>query len=112
MTYIRLSFAALAVLSLAPALAHDHGEGAWINQMSLIDPVTREFCCGPQDCAPLPAGGISENAFGFRIAETGEQFAQGRVIWKAPDGRLWRCRYLAGPEKGKTRCLIGPPRGM
>ncbi len=95
-----------------PVFSHEAGEGAWINQKNLIDPVNREWCCNEHDCKPVQEDGIQENAFGFRVIETGEQITHERVIWKAPDGRWWRCRYMVGPDKGKTRCLIGPPRGM
>jgi hypothetical protein len=108
------AFAALATLSLAPVvgLGHESGEGSWMNQMSLLDPVSKQWCCNEHDCAPVPAGGVVEQGDGMLVVETGEVIPHERIIWRAPDGRWWRCHNLAGDHVGKTRCLIGPPRGM
>ena len=108
----RIALLIIAALSLAPALAHDHGEGSWMNQMSLVDPVSKQWCCDSRDCEPVPAGGVLERDDGVLVIETGEVIGHERIIWRAPDGRWWRCRNLAGENVGKTRCLIGPPRGM
>ncbi len=106
--------AAILVVSIATGSAYSHemGEGAWVNTLNLKDPVTKDWCCNEKDCAPVPVGGIKENAINFLVVETGEYIAKERIIWKAPDGRWWRCRNLGSYETGKTRCLIGPPRGM
>jgi hypothetical protein len=109
---MRAGLIAAAVMVAAPAWAHDAGEGSWMNQMNLLDPVTHNWCCNEQDCAPVPAGGVLEQDGGMLVVETGEVIAQERIIWRAPDGQWWRCRNLGGDEEGKTRCLIGPPRGM
>jgi hypothetical protein len=108
------ALAALATVSLAPSvgLGHDAGEGSWMNHLSLLDPVTHQWCCNEQDCAPVPTGGVLERADGMLVVETGEVIARERIIWRAPDGRWWRCRNLGGENAGMTRCLIGPPRGM
>lgn len=89
------------------ALAHTDGPGAWINQQRLTDPITKEWCCNLQDCRDETSN-IEETQDGFLVKSTGEVIPEARVIWRAPPGEWWRCRYLAGPNEGKTRCLIGP----
>jgi hypothetical protein len=125
----RTAILVLLLITAAPAWAHDSGDGSWMNQGNLIDPVTKDWCCNEQDCAPVPAGGVvmidifaiggSSNAQhlptpppSYLITETGEHIPEERVIWRSPDGRWWRCRNLGGEHPGSTRCLIGPPRGM
>ena len=101
--------AALAVCWCAPALAHDHGPGSWINNERLIDPVTGEWCCNTNDCREEPDN-VEAVPDGYRIRSTGEVIARDRVIWRSPGG-WWRCRYLSAERDGQTRCLIGPPHG-
>lgn len=100
MYHIRL-FLLLCLASAA--IAH---EDSWINQLQLFDPVSKLFCCGTNDCAHTK---VKEVAGGYLIEETGEVITKNRVIWKSPDGMWTRCRYLDGPLKNQTRCLIGPP---
>lgn len=72
--------------------------------------MTGEWCCNVNDCAE-EIGTVSQLPNGnYFIASTGEEIDAKRVIWRSP-GSWWRCRYLAGERAGKTRCLIGPPRG-
>jgi hypothetical protein len=91
------------------AQAHDHGDGSWINNQKLIDPVTGQWCCNLHDCREEP-GNVSPVDGGYLIHSTGEVIPRERVIWRSPGG-WWRCRHLGGPNVGKTRCLIGPPMG-
>ncbi len=102
----------ISFIAIGPVYGHDMGEGSWVNTLNLIDPMTKNWCCNEKDCEPVSLGGIKEDVISFLVVETGESIAKERVIWKAPDGRWWRCKNLAGDEIGKTRCLIGPPRGM
>lgn len=101
------------VLLSAPALAHDHGPGSWINQEHLTDPETGQWCCDEKDCSPVPAGGVEERAGGYFIKATGEVFPKARVIWKSPDGGWWRCEQIISDPSGRrpTRCLIAPIPG-
>ena len=39
----------VAALAAAPALAHDHGPGSWINRQNLRDPQTGQWCCDERD---------------------------------------------------------------
>lgn len=89
------------------AVSHSEGPGAWINHQRLTDPITKEWCCNLQDCREETSN-IEETKGGFLVKSTGEIIPQERVIWRAPAGEWWRCRYLGGEKEGKTRCLIGP----
>lgn len=91
------------------AWAHDHGEGSWINSQRLTDPITGQWCCNLIDCREETAN-VEPVDGGYLIKDTGEAIPRERVIWRSPGG-WWRCRYMSGPEAGKTRCLIGPPMG-
>lgn len=105
-------FLTLAIAAL-PMLAHAHNS---LNY--LYDPVTKNHCCGMiHTCDRQPAGAIKEVAKGFLVTETQEIIPHARVIWESPDDHWWRCkndgsRVLGDDERKKTRCLIGPPRGM
>ena len=95
------------------ALAHTDGPGAWINQQSLSDPVTKESCCNLNDCRE-ETDNVRPVEGGYLVIDTGEVIPPERMIWRSPGG-WWRCRYLAshtlppGKRIGDTRCLIGPP---
>ncbi len=102
----------LALLCVGtPAFAHDHSTdpGAWIGQQRLLDPTSGEWCCDQRDCFPEQVTEFSD----FVVVMTGEMIPSVRVIWRSADGRWWRCRYGVGHvSAGKTRCLIGPVKGM
>lgn len=85
-------------------LIHD----SWISSQSLTDPKSGEWCCGAIDCFETE---VLETNYGYVIKETGEIIEANRIIWKSPDNKWIRCRYLNGPKSNKTRCLIGPIRG-
>jgi hypothetical protein len=87
-----------------PAQAHD----SWINLNGLTDPVTKHWCCNHDDCNAEP---VREVIGGYQV-QTGEVIPFSRILWKSPDGRWWRCRFLSGVQAGQTRCLIGPPPAM
>ena len=103
------AFFVIVAALFGDAHGHDHGEGSWINNQRLTDPVSGEWCCNIQDCRE-ETDNIKAEDGGYRVIDTGEFIPAKRVIWKSPGG-WWRCRYLAGEQAGKTRCLIGPPQG-
>jgi hypothetical protein len=89
---------------------HEHRadwNGAWI---------ARNFqrCCGEEDCAQVPLGGVAQNPDGsYTVLETGEIFAfNDPEIEPSEDGSYWRCRYQSGQLEGQTRCLFVPPVGF
>lgn len=89
---------------------HEHPadwSGAWI---------ARKFqrCCGEEDCAQVPLGGVMHNPDGsYTILETGEIFAfNDPQIESSEDGTFWRCKYNVGHLQGQTRCLFVPPVGF
>lgn len=74
--------------------AHDH----WISHGF-------SWCCGEEDCAPMSAGEVREVAGGYLIVPTGEVIPAAEALPSA-DGAYWRCRYLVGALKGRTRCFF------
>lgn len=99
--------AILLLVAMALSFAHTHGEGSWINQQKLVDPESKEWCCNEIDCRPEEVKPVD----GGYLVETGEVIPAHRVLWKSPDGRWWRCRYMSWATGKLTRCLIGPPPG-
>ncbi len=77
-----------------PAAAHDH----WINHHFA-------WCCGEEDCAPIPAGEVRIQPGGYLIVQTGEVIPESKALPSA-DGQYWRCQYLVGSLKGQTRCFF------
>lgn len=86
--------------------SHVHGDGSWINNERLTDPLSKEWCCNLVDCREEQVEPVRG---GFQV-ETGEVVPAQRVIWRSPGG-WWRCRYMSGEKINQTRCLIGPPPG-
>ena len=88
----------LAALA-APAAAHD-----WYPRS----------CCSDQDCAPVPAGGISATAEGWFIPQSGEviPFDSPLVKPTPPEGggEFHRCS-VAGLSEARTLCLFVPEVG-
>lgn len=106
------------LMALAPALAAPLDEEQpmpWAPMGELRDPISGHFCCDHQDCRPLDDSRVRPVDGGYRLWN-GEFIPQRRVIRPAAgwehDGRYWRCVYLDGPHKGKTRCFVAPDRFM
>jgi len=75
------------------------------------DPITGDWCCDHQDCEPIGHDMVMSYGAGYLFIPTGEIIPQNRVI-QSKDGRFWRCVFLSGPKRGKTRCFIAPPVGF
>lgn len=90
-----LVFAASLLGAAGPAAAHDH----WISD-------NFSWCCGEEDCAPLSAGDVRiRPGGGYLIIQTGEVIPESEALPSA-DGQCWRCQYLKGELKGRTRCFF------
>ena len=66
----------------------------------------KSWCCGPQDCEPVP-GRVSFDGRAWRVRGlTGSKAPGDRgFYWGAPDRQPWACRDLA---TNALRCLILP----
>lgn len=109
MTRTSLALIGAGLIFCGPALAHDHADssGSWIGQQRMTDPRSGEFCCDQRDCFAELVSEFSD----FIVVMTGEMIPTARVIWRSADGQWWRCRVWMNGEQ-KTRCLIGPPKGL
>lgn len=104
-----VAFVGFSAPTIDPASAH--GAASWIMDNAMIDPVTKESCCGAQDCEMVPATGVRIVEGGYLIYETGETIPESRAQ-DSKDGHFWRCRYLTGIDTGKTRCFFRGLPGM
>ena len=85
---------ALAYLVL-PAAAHDF----WLDH-SRVDPRTKLYCCGENDCHLLPVSQAHATKGGYLLDDTSETIAWDRVQ-PSPDGGIWACRW-----GGETKMLL------
>jgi hypothetical protein len=91
-------------VAVAPGLqAHD--EHDWIRNGRYRSPLTNEWCCGKEDCVPIPADQVEPTVPGWRIAPTGEVVPYIDTL-PSEDGRFWRCHQ----PNGVRRCFFAPPR--
>jgi hypothetical protein len=97
-----LSVAAHAGWLAPPALAHDDHD--WIRQGGYRSPLTNEWCCGEDDCVPVPADQVEPTPAGWRILPTGEVVPYVDTL-RSEDGRFWRCHQ----PNGVRRCFFAPP---
>jgi hypothetical protein len=98
MTIRALAFA-LAYLVL-PAAAHDF----WLDH-SRVDPRTKLYCCGENDCHLLPVTQAHATKGGYLLDDTSETISWDRVQ-PSPDGGIWACRW-----GGETKCFFAPIPG-
>lgn len=94
--------ASATCLWLASASAHD--EHDWIRKGGYRSPLTNEWCCGKEDCVPIPAKEVDPTPAGWRIESTGEVVPYVDTL-PSEDGRFWRCHQ----PNGVRRCFFVPP---
>ena len=89
------------------SLAHDAMHlSDWIMEHGLVDPATKEWCCGENDCHVTTAVLILRE--GYWLFDSNELVTFDRAIQNHHDGNYWRCdKYLNSIPK--VRCLIVPP---
>ena len=81
-----------------------HDEHDWIRKGRYRSPLTNEWCCGQEDCVPIPADQVEPTVPGWRIAPTGEVVPYIDTL-PSQDGRFWRCHQ----PNGVRRCFFAPP---
>lgn len=102
----RLVFA--LVLIALPASAHDF----WISGKA-VDPITKLYCCGENDCHLVPVSQAHVTKGGYLLDDTGETISWDRVQ-PSPDGGIWACRWGNGSGElgdGSTKCFFAPVPG-
>jgi hypothetical protein len=90
----------LAVISAAsPASAHD-----WWGNGDEVDQVTKNLCCGADDCKEVPAENVIEPGADHRWRFKDTHFAiDASRAMPSPDGRYWRCIW-----NGEIKCFFTP----
>ena len=104
---------ALALGQLNPALGpiEIHGDAEWI----MRDPAIA-YCCGPQECAVVPKGGVIADGSGWKVPETNQRFHVGDAYtYWSKDNQMWWCRVKGNlngaPMQGPVQCLFVPKPG-
>lgn len=113
---IRFLLAGLIFIA-TPLSAHDDAD--WIRQGGYRNGAN-ELCCGPRDCAAIPASAVKVTAAGYRVNVPGYASPHGLGLIGAinetvpysdalpsPDGGYWRCAW-----GGKRRCFFAPHLGQ
>jgi hypothetical protein len=100
----------VALLLLLPGLARAHEGEQWINDKQLHDPISREFCCGPQDCRILPDEAVEIVPGGYQVViDGGTNFVpENRTLPFSPDGHYHIC-VVKNDQLEHIRCFITPP---
>ena len=91
------------IVMLLLTFAYGHEGEQWIADKALHDPISGQFCCGPQDCKQLPDNWVEKVPGGYWVGA--EYIPNAKALPFSPDGHYHRC---AGPDK-RTRCFIVPP---
>jgi hypothetical protein len=103
----------LATCMLGSGRAHE-GE-QWIADGRMLDPVSKQWCCGPSDCHALLDRDVQLTHGGYLVKEQAdsepEYIPEARALPLAPDGRYHRCVQF-NDGKAKSRCFIVPPRSF
>lgn len=84
----------LALIASAPASAH-----SWYTGIKNAD---GQLCCSGSDCAPLPAGDVTEVEGGY-YTHTYDQVVPFSRVQPSPDGDFHACFW-----GGRIRCFFGP----
>lgn len=97
----RLLLAASLAACANASSAHDF----WLNKQK-VDPVTKNFCCGADDCRQLPKDQVKVEQQGYLLLDTGEIVGFSRAQ-PSPDGQYWVCRWGRGTAGGpETKCFF------
>jgi hypothetical protein len=103
-------------LTLICTAVFGHGSEQWINDASLVDPVSKILCCGPTDCSALAPGSVERVQGGYKV-NTGRWpgydpfFVEwDRALPFSPDGHYHIC-ITQDVEMliPNLRCFIAPP---
>jgi hypothetical protein len=105
-------------LTLICTAVFSHGSEQWINDAKLVDPVSKELCCGPTDCS-VPAPGSVERVSGGYKVNTGwwPGYDPLFVAWDhalpfSPDGHYHICIGYDESLIPNVRCFIVPPSAV
>lgn len=109
----RLCVAVAILLAASAASAHQYTHpvtGQKIDARWIMKNPRFSYCCGPQDCEPVP-GRVEFTPAGWRVTGL-KGFIPLDKTYPSIDGQPWACRYLRGAKKGHVRCLFLPSGGQ
>ena len=92
------------VCSGVPRLTGGRLYDFWLDH-SRVDPRTKLYCCGENDCHLLPVSQAHATKGGYLLDDTSETISWDRVQ-PSPDGGIWACRW-----GGETKCFFAPIPG-
>jgi hypothetical protein len=93
-------------VALAMLITHkSHAHDTWRNG-NAVDPITKNLCCGQNDCFVVPLEHVHYNSLGDALIDTDGDRIPANRIQPSPDGFAWRCRW-----GGETKCFFAPPMG-
>tara|TARA_R110000787_G_scaffold19874_8_gene59151 strand:+ start:431 stop:814 length:384 start_codon:yes stop_codon:yes gene_type:complete len=94
-------------LTLAGVVASfAHGNAFWIE----ANPSTA-YCCGPDDCRPIPDEAVTMTSEGYHVAWDGQVYT---FAYRSPDvhasidQQFWFCNYHTDLGEPLTFCLFVP----
>ena len=92
-------------LTLACTAVFSHGSEQWINDAKLVDPVSKEFCCGPTDCSALTPGSVERVSGAIFVGWD-------HALPFSPDGHYHICIGYDESLIPNVRCFITPPSAV
>jgi len=105
-------------LTLICTAVFSHGSEQWIRDAKLVDPVSKIFCCGPDDCGVLAPGSVERVQGGYKV-NTGRWAGYDPffVKWEcalpfSPDGNYHICITSDESLIPDVRCFIVPPTAV
>jgi hypothetical protein len=105
-------------LTLICTAVFSHGSEQWINDAKLVDPATKQLCCGPTDCTVLAPGAVERVQGGYKV-NTGwfpdydPLFIEwDRALPFSPDGNYHICVGADESLIPNVRCFITPPSSV
>jgi len=95
----------LLVLGAAPVMAHDwvKVDGTKVSARWIMNNPLTSYCCGPEDCEPVP-GRVTYTPAGWAVRGLKGSVKMGDT-YPSIDGQPWACRYV---QTNRIRCLFLP----
>lgn len=95
----------LLFLAATPALAHDwvKPDGTKVSATWIMKDPNTSWCCGPQDCEPVP-GRVAFTGAGWTVRGIKGTVPINRTF-RSIDGQPWACRHVS---TNAIRCLFLP----
>ena len=106
---VRIALLVLAITLASVVAAFAHANAFWIE----ANPDTA-YCCGPDDCRPIPNEAVTMDSAGYHVAWDGQVYT---FAYRSPDvhasidQQFWFCNYHTDLGEPLTFCLFVPTWG-